>query len=186
MSLIFFLMSLGSMSHVSLKKCPCRRVEFRGRGPSSCLPLPRTSSAPSPHPPPHPRPAVRVAPGSYVNTAPHLANSNQAARLFGVPRLLDLPLHWAAMSLYCFKANAGQSGAAGAAPGPRRKDQLMVGWVEPYLLLVTWFVWKVSDTSWTLETLSYHSTIGHHYMAWSTAIKHHKPKCPFPVLPEHA
>ena len=32
-SLILFLMSLGSMSHVDFKKCPCRRVEFRGRGP---------------------------------------------------------------------------------------------------------------------------------------------------------
>ena len=32
-SLTFFLMSLGSMSHVDFKKCPCRRVECRGRGP---------------------------------------------------------------------------------------------------------------------------------------------------------
>ena len=30
---LFLLMSLGSMSHVDLKKCPCRRVEFRDRGP---------------------------------------------------------------------------------------------------------------------------------------------------------
>ena len=29
----FFLMSLGSMLHVDFKKCPCRRVEFRGQGP---------------------------------------------------------------------------------------------------------------------------------------------------------
>ena len=33
MSLILFLMSLGSMSHVNFKKGPCRRVEFRGLGP---------------------------------------------------------------------------------------------------------------------------------------------------------
>ena len=32
-SLIFFLMSLGYMSHVNFKKCPCCRIEFRGRGP---------------------------------------------------------------------------------------------------------------------------------------------------------
>ena len=33
MSLILFLMSLGSMSHVDFKKGPCRPVEFRGQGP---------------------------------------------------------------------------------------------------------------------------------------------------------
>ena len=26
-------MSLSPMSHVEFKKCPCRRVEFRGQGP---------------------------------------------------------------------------------------------------------------------------------------------------------
>ena len=35
-SLILFLMSLGPMSDVDFKKCPCRRVEFRGRGPLLC------------------------------------------------------------------------------------------------------------------------------------------------------
>ena len=33
MSIIFFLMSIGSMSHVDFKKWPCRPVEFRGLGP---------------------------------------------------------------------------------------------------------------------------------------------------------
>ena len=32
MSLISFLMSLGSMSHVDFKKWPCRPVEFKGQG----------------------------------------------------------------------------------------------------------------------------------------------------------
>ena len=31
--LYFFLKWLCSMSHVEFKKCPCRRVEFRGQGP---------------------------------------------------------------------------------------------------------------------------------------------------------
>ena len=35
MSLIQFLMSLGSMSHVDFKKGPYRHVEFRGQGPST-------------------------------------------------------------------------------------------------------------------------------------------------------
>ena len=34
MSLIISLLSIGSMSHVDFKKWPCRRVEFRGQGPS--------------------------------------------------------------------------------------------------------------------------------------------------------
>ena len=34
MSLISFLMPLGSMSHVDFKKRPCRHVKFRGQGPS--------------------------------------------------------------------------------------------------------------------------------------------------------
>ena len=34
MSLIFFPMSKGSMSHVDFKKWPCRPVEFKGQGPS--------------------------------------------------------------------------------------------------------------------------------------------------------
>ena len=33
MSLILFLMSLGSMSHVDFKKGPCQPVEFKGQGP---------------------------------------------------------------------------------------------------------------------------------------------------------
>ena len=33
MSLILFLMSLGSMSHVDFKKSPCHHVEFRGQWP---------------------------------------------------------------------------------------------------------------------------------------------------------
>ena len=33
MSLIFFPMSIGFMSHVDLKKCQCRPVEFKGQGP---------------------------------------------------------------------------------------------------------------------------------------------------------
>ena len=33
MSLIFFLMSIGFMSHVDFKKGPCRPVEFKGQGP---------------------------------------------------------------------------------------------------------------------------------------------------------
>ena len=33
MSLIFFPMSIGSMSHVDFKKWPCRPVDFKGQGP---------------------------------------------------------------------------------------------------------------------------------------------------------
>ena len=35
MSLIFFPMSIGFMSHVDFKKRQCRPVEFRGQGPLS-------------------------------------------------------------------------------------------------------------------------------------------------------
>ena len=38
MSLAFFPMSIGFMSHVDFKKRPCRPVEFKGQGPSSCTP----------------------------------------------------------------------------------------------------------------------------------------------------
>ena len=34
MSIIYFLMSISSMSHVDFKKWPCRPVEFKGQGPS--------------------------------------------------------------------------------------------------------------------------------------------------------
>ena len=37
MSLIFFPMSIGFMSHVDFKKWPCRRVEFKGQGPQMLL-----------------------------------------------------------------------------------------------------------------------------------------------------
>ena len=33
MSVIIILMSISSMSHVDLKKCPCRPVDFKGQGP---------------------------------------------------------------------------------------------------------------------------------------------------------
>ena len=33
MSIVFFLMSIGSMSHVEFKKQPCRPVEFNGQRP---------------------------------------------------------------------------------------------------------------------------------------------------------
>ena len=33
MSIVFFLMSIGSMSHVEFKKQPCRPVESKGQGP---------------------------------------------------------------------------------------------------------------------------------------------------------
>ena len=35
MLIVFFLMSIGSMSHVEFKKQPCRPVEFKGQGPYS-------------------------------------------------------------------------------------------------------------------------------------------------------
>ena len=34
MSMIFLLMSIGSMSHVDFKKWPCHPVDFRGLGPA--------------------------------------------------------------------------------------------------------------------------------------------------------
>ena len=37
MSVIFFLMSISSMSHVDLKKCPCRPVKFKGQVPLCVL-----------------------------------------------------------------------------------------------------------------------------------------------------
>ena len=33
MSLLFFPMSIGFMSHVNFKKWPCRPVDFKGQGP---------------------------------------------------------------------------------------------------------------------------------------------------------
>ena len=32
----FFLVSIGSMSHVDVKNWPCHRVKFRGKGPPEC------------------------------------------------------------------------------------------------------------------------------------------------------
>ena len=39
MSLIFFPMSIGFMSHVDFKKWPCRPVNFKGQGPRSWKPM---------------------------------------------------------------------------------------------------------------------------------------------------
>ena len=36
MSLIFFPMSIGFMSHVDFKKRACRPVDFKGQGPQHC------------------------------------------------------------------------------------------------------------------------------------------------------
>ena len=35
MSIVFCLMSIGSMSHVGFKKQPCRPVELKGQGPKN-------------------------------------------------------------------------------------------------------------------------------------------------------
>ena len=37
MSIVFFLMSIGSMSHVEIKKQPCRPVKFNDQGPFNWL-----------------------------------------------------------------------------------------------------------------------------------------------------
>ena len=50
MSLIFFPMSLGSMSHVDFKKWQCRPVDFKGQGLPPCRPSPIGRHSPSPAP----------------------------------------------------------------------------------------------------------------------------------------